>query len=102
MAFAISAGAAALLSVAGAGLVGASIYNATEQKKNQSRAQAGALKIAKQQARDADIAFNAANRKRPTPIGPATAPGLGSTMLTGASGVDPAALLLGRNTLLGA
>lgn len=96
MAFAVSAAVGAVA------LVGASVYNATEQKKNQSRAQAAALKIAKQQARDADVAFNAANRKRPTPIGPTSALGLGSTMLTGASGVSPDALLLGRNALLGA
>ena len=55
----------------------------------------------------ADQTFNKANPKRPNPLGMADAnaqtmsSGAGSTMLTGAAGVAPAGLQLGRTTLLG-
>lgn len=62
---------------------------------------------ARQTAAQADQAFNKANQKAPNVMGILAAnetagkAGLSSTMLTGPTGIDPSALLLGRATLLG-
>ena len=86
---------------------GISYQNGQDQKKaaeNASRqAQANALKQEKQ----ADEANNMANRKQPDTAAILAAAqqsgkaGASGTMLTGSQGVDPSALQLGKNTLLG-
>ena len=87
--------------IAGAGV--ASQADAARRQRNQSR---DAARAAEQQAQQADKqaemetnranqrAANSAEAQRPNA-------GLGGTMLTGPQGVDPNALSLGRNTLLG-
>lgn len=85
----------------------ASIYSGNQQAKAQKKAMAQAQANAEKQAAAADQAFNAANQKRPDVsaiLDAATQAGRGGvsgTMLTGAQGVDPNALTLGRSTLLG-
>lgn len=85
----------------------ASIYTGSQQAKAQKKAQAQAQANAEKQASAADQAFNAANQKRPDVsaiLDAATQAGRGGvsgTMLTGAQGIDPNALTLGRSTLLG-
>lgn len=94
----------AIGALAGAGV---SIYQGEQQRKQQSRANAQAKEAAtktaaqaqeeanKADARGADVlAANAANTL-------AASSGQGSTMLTGAQGVDQSTLTLGKNTLLG-
>lgn len=78
-----------------------------EQMKAQRSAQDQAAQQARQQATQAEQAMNAANKKKPD-IGAllagnmlGTKGGVGGTMLTGPGGVDPSALTLGKNTLLG-
>lgn len=79
-------------------------HKASKQQKNLNN-QAEARAVADAQA--ADRAFNAANGKRPdlaallTGNKSAAGMGVGGTMLTGPSGVDPGNLLLGKKTLLG-
>lgn len=78
-----------------------------EAKKRQDAAQQLARQQAETAARDADMAFNRANQKKPNVQGimdqnkAAGMGGAGSTMLTGPMGIDPTLLTLGRNTLLG-
>ena len=73
----------------------------------QKQAQAEAKQTAQQQQKRSEMAQNAANRKQPDVAGIMQAAGQGSqggptgTMLTGPTGVDPNALSLGKNTLLG-
>lgn len=73
------------------------------QKSAANQAQANATKAADQ----ADQDFNAAHGKAPNVQGiqdqaaTAALSGSGSTQLTGAGGVDPSSLTLGKNTLLG-
>lgn len=87
-------------------------YGDYEDGKQQEKATKAAYQQAQQSAmRTADRAeqeINRANQKRPN-IGAllsgssqAGRAGISGTMLTGPAGVDPNALLLGRNTLLGA
>jgi arginine exporter protein ArgO len=83
------------------------IYSGEKAAKAQKSAQQEARNTAVKQEKAADEAMNAANRKTPNTAaimdraaqmgksGPA------STMITGAGGVDPNQLALGRNTLLG-
>ena len=73
----------------------------------QERGQKEALDIQKRQAAAAEQNINRANRKQPD-VGAimqsaeaASAGGPAGTMLTGPQGVDPNALALGKNTLLG-
>ena len=84
-----------------------SIYNGQEQKKTAEKASQQAEANAKKQEKAADEATNRSNTKRAdtgaaldsaTQAGKAGASG---TMLTGPQGIDPAALNLSKNTLLG-
>lgn len=100
---------AATAVVAGAAVAGAAIAynNGREQKKAAEKARQQAEANAKKQEKAADEATNRANTKRAdtgaaldsaTQAGKAGASG---TMLTGPQGIDPAALKLSKNTLLG-
>ena len=89
----------------------ASAVNSYQQGKkaesSQKEAAAQAQANADKQAKAADEATNAANQKRANPRAAldnammSSKSGASSTMLTGAGGVDPASLQLGKNTLLG-
>jgi hypothetical protein len=74
----------------------------------QKKAQAEAAASAAKQAKASDEAVNAATRKSPDVSSIVAASeaaqqgGVGSTMLTGPTGVDPNDLKLGKSTLLGA
>jgi hypothetical protein len=74
----------------------------------QKQAQAEASAAAEKQAKASEQAMNAANRKSPDVSSIVAAAettqqgGVGSTMLTGPTGVDPNDLKLGKSTLLGA
>lgn len=100
--------------VAAVASVGYSIYSGeraaekqSEALSQQKQAQAEAKQTAQQQQKRSEMAQNAANRKQPDVAGIVQAAGQGSqggasgTMLTGPTGVDPNALSLGKNTLLG-
>lgn len=87
---------------------GYTIYSGERAASQQKKAQNEARVAAQNQAKAADQAFNAANRKSPN-VNLMLAQnrqqaegGGGSTMLTGPAGVDIGALNLGKNTLLGA
>jgi len=96
--------AAVVAAVAG---VAVSYANGQEQKKaaesSMNQAKANALKQEKQADQDA----NRLNQKKPDTAGILAAAsqagkgGVAGTMLTGPQGVDPNALSLGKNTLLG-
>jgi hypothetical protein len=102
---------AALSSIvmAAAAVAGAyvSYKNGQDQKEAVQNAQKQAEANARKQEKAADQATNRANQKKPDTgaiLDAATQAGRGGTsgtMLTGAQGVDPATLTLGRNTLLG-
>lgn len=95
--------------MAAAAVAGAyvSYSNGQEQKKSAESAQQKAQANADKQEKAADQATNRANQKNPDTsaiLDAATQAGKGGasgTMLTGAQGVDPATLALGKNTLLG-
>ena len=98
-----SAGSAAAVGSLALGLgasTALSVYQGEKARKSQKQA-------ADRARTEADQTFNKANPKRPNPLGMADAnaqtmsSGAGSTMLTGAAGVAPAGLQLGRTTLLG-
>lgn len=78
--------------------------NALEQNKKAAADQKAA---ADKQAKDAEESMNAANRKTPNTASildqaqQAGKQGASGTMLTGAQGIDPNALNLSKNTLLG-
>lgn len=101
----MSGGATAVMAaVAGAAIA---YNNGQEQKKAAEKASQQAEANAKKQEKAADEATNRANTKRAdtgaaldsaTQAGKAGASG---TMLTGPQGIDPAALNLSKNTLLG-
>jgi hypothetical protein len=84
-----------------------SIYSGERAASAQNEAQAKAEANAKKTADAADQANNKANQKRPDTGALASANeqaakgGPSGTMLTGAQGIDPGALQLGKNTLLG-
>lgn len=99
----------ALVATAAASAAGvvSSLKAQSEQKKAAAQAlkqQKQAQAAAEQQAAQAN---NKANQKSPDTAGilqaaaEAGKAGASSTMLTGSQGVDPAALQLGKNTLLG-
>jgi Flp pilus assembly protein TadB len=93
---------AAVAAVVGAGYA----VHSGEQAKNRQEDQAAAQKRANAKAeKQADQAMNRANQRTPdasTLLAEAQNRGLNSgTMLTGAQGIDPSALTLGKNTLLG-
>lgn len=95
--------------MAAAAVAGAAVayQNGQEQKKSAEKAASQAQANAQKQEKAADEATNRANTKRAdtgaaldsaTQAGKAGASG---TMLTGPQGIDPAALNLSKNTLLG-
>lgn len=87
------------------------IYSGEQQRKQQNQAldmqrqaQSEAKASAEAQAKSSEEAMNKANRKTPdmaTIMQQATKGGPSATMLTGAQGIDPNQLVLGKNTLLG-
>lgn len=87
---------------------GYTIYNGEEQRRAQDSANNQARDRAKKADVAADEAFNKANMKKPDVFGilaqnkAAGQNGVGSTNLTGALGIDPSLLMLGKNTLMGA
>jgi len=92
--------------IGAAGVVGQA-YSANQAKGAQQDASNQATAAAKVQADQADQANNRANAKGPD-IGAmdsansmAAKGGQSGTLLTGALGVDPKSLLLGKSTLLG-
>lgn len=106
----------AVSAIVGAMVVGTgySIYSgerAAGQQRQALKKQAGAQEQARMEARSqqrqSDEAMGRANRKTPDTGGILSAAsqaaqgGPASTMLTGPTGVDPNALSLGKNTLLG-
>lgn len=90
--------------IAGTGVAGAAIQaDAARRQRNQGKDAARAAEQQAQQAsKQAEMETNRANQ-RTANSAEAQRPnaGLGGTMLTGPQGVDPNALSLGRNTLLG-
>lgn len=105
---AVTTAAAAVAGVLASGVAAAeSKSSAIRSRRRQQVAQEEAKAQAISQARKADEATAAANRKTPDVNSLLTAEqqkaltGSGSTLLTGPTGVDPANLKLGRKTLLG-
>lgn len=100
-------GAITAVAVGSAISAAASIYSGNKQASAQKKAMAQAQANADKQATAAEQAANAANQKRPDTMAildAATQAGRGGvsgTMLTGAQGVDPNSMALGRSTLLG-
>lgn len=104
-------GAVTAVSVAATAIGAVSAIQQQKQAKKaaaaQEQAAATAAQQAKAQADKADQDYNRANQKKPNAGAMAAAnqqaalAGGASTMLTGAQGVDPTALPLGKNTLLG-
>ena len=89
--------------IASAGVGAASQADAARRQRNQAKDAARAAEQQAQQAsKQAEMETNRANQ-RVASSAEAQRPnaGLGGTMLTGPQGVDPNALSLGRNTLLG-
>lgn len=101
----------AAAAVAAIASTGYAVYSGQQQMQAQKKAlsqqqaaQAAAAEQAQSQQRRSEMAINAANQKQPdmSAIQKAAASGgVAGTMLTGPSGVDPAALSLGKSTLLG-
>jgi hypothetical protein len=95
--------------MAAAAVAGAAIAynNGQEQKKAAEKAASQAQANAKKQEKAADEATNRANTKRADTGAALDAAiqagkaGASGTMLTGPQGIDPAALNLSKNTLLG-
>lgn len=88
----------------GAAYVGYSAYQGNMASKSQKSAQLDAQRNAEAQAKAADQAMNAANRKSPNVrniLESNTGSGLSGTMLTGPQGVSTDKLQLGKSTLLG-
>lgn len=104
---AMSAAQIGALAVAAAGA--ASQYDASRRQKNQAKDAANAAQQQAQQAeqqaqreaQQADMQFNRANQRRANDAGTMPGGAGNSTLLTGPGGVDPSALTLGKNTLLG-
>ena len=87
----------------------ASQYDASRRQKNQAKDAANAAqqqaqqaqREAQREAQQADMQFNRANQRRTNDAGTMPGGAGNSTLLTGPGGVDPSALTLGKNTLLG-
>ena len=85
-----------------------SYMNGQEQKKAQAEAMAQSKANALKQEKAADEATNRANMKQADTSAILSAAqqagkgGASGTMLTGSQGIDPSALALEKNTLLGA
>ena len=83
--------------------------DASRRQKNQAKDAAEAARQQAQQAeqqaqreaQQADMQFNRANQRRASDGGAMPGGAGNSTLLTGPGGVDPSALTLGKNTLLG-
>ena len=92
--------------VSGVGAAG-SMIQGQQQNKQAKAAAAQAQANAEKQAKVADEQMNQANQKRADPNAALDAAlqsgksGVSSTMLTGAQGIDPNQLSLGKSTLLG-
>ena len=93
---------AALITATGSAVMG------NQQRIAQERAQGAARADAERQARAAETLANADKQKAKRPDmaealygPPKSAAGMGSTSLTGPSGVELGSLNLGKNTLLG-
>ena len=109
MSGAITATTVAMGAMAAAGVAG--VVMSHQQGKSQKKAAANAAQQAQanaaKQERAADEANNRANQKRPDTMAlldaaqQAGKAGVSGTMLTGPQGIDPNALSLGKNTLLG-
>lgn len=87
--------------------VGASIYQGNKQDAANRNSANQAKENAKKAQAQADIDTNRANQKQTDAKSVLSqqqqdAAGSGSTMLTGAGGIDPNSLKLGKQTLLGA
>ena len=86
---------------------GVSYMNGQQQKKSAEQARRQAQMNAQKQEKQADEANNRANQRTANSQGALDAAqqagkgGASGTMLTGSQGVDPNALRLGKNTLLG-
>lgn len=103
----MSGGATAVMAVAAVAGAAIAYNNGQEQKKAAEKASQQAQANAAKQEAQADQAFNQANQKKPDTSAILSAAqqagkaGASGTMLTGPQGVDPNALNLGKNTLLG-
>jgi len=106
--------AALIAAGVGAAGVGAGLYTGAQAAQGQKKAlemqktaQAQGIQQALSTQRQGQIAQNAANMKTPDisailqRAALAAKAGVGSTMLTGASGVNPSQLSLGKSSLLG-
>lgn len=102
--------AAAAVGSTAYGIVQGERQNSAQQKalKSQNTAQGQAAAAALSTQRKNEVAQNQANQKTPDiasilarAAGPSKS-GVGSTMLTGSSGIDTSALSLGKSSLLGA
>ena len=92
------AGITAAAAVAGV----AQQQDASRRQKNQAKDAANAAQQqAQREAQQADMEFNRANQRRVNDAGTMPGGAGNSTLLTGPGGVDPSALTLGKNTLLG-
>ena len=86
---------------------GAAVYSGQQAAGEQKKANNLAVQNAQRQAAEQDQAFNQMNKKRPNTDAlraanlAAAQGGVGSTSLTGAAGVDPNTVALGKSTLLG-
>lgn len=100
----ILAGAALAIAATGTGY---SVYAGEQSADRQRSAQRNAMRQAEAAAKSNEEAANRANMKRPNvnailaAAQNAAKSGVGSTMLTGPTGVDQSALSLGKSTLLG-
>ncbi len=103
----MSGGATAVMAAAAVAGAAISYQNGQEQKKAAENASRQAQQNADKQAAQADQQFNRQNQKKPDTSAVLSAAqqsgkaGASGTMLTGPQGVDPSALNLGKNTLLG-
>jgi hypothetical protein len=89
------------------GSVVANAYNANQQKQQMKGANYRAEQAALKQEKQLEQQMNAANKKKPNTnallsnAAQNARAGQSGTMLTGSQGIDPAALTLGKTTLLG-
>lgn len=97
----------ATLALVGGGLMGFGASSANKAQKAQESANKKAEAAAKLTAQKSEEATNRANAKSPDTMALRSANerqakgGISGTLLTGAAGVQPGALMLGRTTLLG-
>ena len=103
----MSGGATAVLAAAAVAGAAYSIYSGERAADAQQDAQKEARNNALKAEQNAQQATNRANQKKPDTAGILDAAlqsgkaGASGTMLTGPQGIDPAALNLSKNTLLG-